>query len=48
MMHCISLRAGERLQRLSEHYDLVWSTGWEDKANFYLPRLLGVGWSCPT
>lgn len=43
MMHCISLRAGERLQRLSEHYDLVWSTGWEDKANFYLPRLLGIG-----
>jgi hypothetical protein len=43
MMHCISLRAGLRLQRLAEHYDLVWATGWEDKANFYLPRLLGIG-----
>ncbi len=43
MMHCISLRAGERLQRLSEHYQLIWATGWEEKANFYLPNLLGVG-----
>ena len=43
MMHCISLRAGGRLQRLAEHYDLVWATGWEDKANFYLPQFLGIG-----
>lgn len=43
MMHCISLRAGLRLQRLSEHYELVWASGWEEKANFYLPHLLGVG-----
>jgi len=42
MMHCISLRAGERLRRLAEHYDLVWASGWEDKANFYLPSLLGL------
>jgi hypothetical protein len=42
MIHCISLRAGERLQRLSEHFDLIWATGWEDKANFYLPAMLGL------
>jgi len=42
VMHCISLRAGERLGRLAEHYDLFWATGWEDKANFYLPRMLGL------
>jgi hypothetical protein len=42
MLHCISLRAGERLQRLSEHFELVWATGWEEKANFYLPTLLGL------
>jgi hypothetical protein len=42
MMHCISLRAGERLQRLAEYYDLLWATGWEEKANFYLPGLLGL------
>jgi hypothetical protein len=28
--------------RLSEHFELVWASGWEDKANFYLPSLLGL------
>ena len=42
MMHCISLAAGERLRRLGEDFDLVWATGWEAKANDYLPRLLGL------
>ena len=42
MVHCISLAAGERLQRLAEHYELVWATGWEDKANYYLPNILGL------
>jgi hypothetical protein len=40
--HCISLVCGDRLQRLSEHFELVWASGWEEKANFYLPHLLGV------
>jgi hypothetical protein len=40
--HCISLPVGERLLRLSEHFELVWASGWEDKANFYLPQLLGL------
>lgn len=38
----ISLSVGERLVRLSEHFELVWASGWEDKANFYLPSLLGL------
>jgi hypothetical protein len=42
MVHCISLRAGERLQRLYRHYELVWASGWEDKANYYLPQMLGL------
>jgi hypothetical protein len=42
MVHCISLVAGERLGRLAEQYDLVWATGWEDKANDYLPNILGL------
>lgn len=42
MLHCISLAAGERLRRLSEHYELVWATGWEDRANDHLPSLLGL------
>ena len=42
MVHCISLAAGERLRRLEDHYELVWATGWEEKANFYLPSILGL------
>jgi hypothetical protein len=40
--HRISLAAGERLLRLAGSFELVWASGWEDKANFYLPQLLGV------
>src|SRR5690348_16023894 len=40
--HCISLVCGDRLLRLSESFELVWASGWEDKANFYLPQLLGL------
>lgn len=40
--HCISLPVGDRLLRLAEQFDLVWASGWEDKANFYLPQLLGM------
>src|SRR6476661_4311652 len=40
--HRISLVAGDRLLRLSERFELVWASGWEDKANFYLPELLGL------
>jgi hypothetical protein len=42
MVHCISLAAGERLRRLSQHYELAWATGWEARANDYLPHLLGL------
>ncbi len=42
VLHCISLRAGERLRRLGEVFELVWASGWEDKANFYLPQMLGL------
>jgi hypothetical protein len=40
--HLISLAVGDRLRRLSEHFELVWASGWEDKANFYLPAMLGL------
>jgi hypothetical protein len=42
MVHCISLRAGPRLLRLADHYELVWATGWEDRANDHLPKILGL------
>jgi hypothetical protein len=42
VVHCISLPTGERLRRLGEHYDMVWATGWEEKANDYMPNVLGM------
>ncbi len=38
--HCIPADAGARLVRLAERFDLVWATGWEDKANEFLPFIL--------
>jgi len=38
--HCIPEGVGERLERLAERFELVWATGWEEKANEYLPYLL--------
>lgn len=42
MPHFISSTAGARLRRLVDRYQLIWATGWEDKANEYLPNLLGL------
>ena len=38
--HCISDGASARLGRLADAFELVWATGWEEKANEYLPLLL--------
>ncbi len=40
--HCIPPDAGPRLVRLADSFDLVWATGWEEKANEYLPHILGL------
>jgi hypothetical protein len=40
--HFLSATAGQHLQALAEVFELVWATGWEEKANEYLPRLLGL------
>ena len=42
MVHCISLRAGERLQRLAEDYELVWATGWRTKPTTTCRRCSGT------
>ena len=42
ILHCIGHDAGARLVRLAERFELVWATGWEEKANEYLPRLLAL------
>jgi hypothetical protein len=38
--HCIPEGVGERLATLAEHFELVWATGWEERANDHLPHLL--------
>jgi hypothetical protein len=40
--HFLSTRAAEHLLDLRSSFDLVWCSGWEDKADEYLPGLLGV------
>jgi hypothetical protein len=40
--HLISHEAGDQLRKLGDVYELVWATGWEDRANDYLPRILGL------
>jgi hypothetical protein len=40
--HFLSGSAGGHLRRLSEAFELAWCTGWEEKANEYLPRALGL------
>ena len=42
VLHYLSGGAGEHLRRLSALYELVWCTGWEERANEYLPRALGL------
>jgi hypothetical protein len=40
--HLLSATAGDHLRRLSDAFDPVWCTGWEEKANDYLPHALGL------
>lgn len=45
--HLISATAGQHLLRLGNVFELVWASGWEEKANEYLPRLLGLEGELP-
>jgi hypothetical protein len=45
--HFISAAAGEHLRTLSRAFELVWCTGWEEKANEYLPWALGLPGELP-
>lgn len=42
--HCIPPDSGPLLVRLAERFELVWATGWEEKANEYLPGILDLPW----
>jgi hypothetical protein len=40
--HYLSSIAAQNLLELGEHFRLVWCSGWEEKADEYLPHLLGL------
>jgi hypothetical protein len=40
IIHCIGSNAASRLAKLAHRYELVWATGWEEKANEYLVHIL--------
>ena len=40
--HFLSSTAAAHLLALLPRFDLVWASGWEEKANEHLPRLLGL------
>jgi hypothetical protein len=42
MPHFLSATAAAHLLGLADHFDLVWASGWEERADEHLPRLLGL------
>lgn len=42
ILHFLSEQAGRHLLVLAEHFELVWCSGWEEKANEHLPGALGI------
>ena len=45
--HFLSVSTGEHLRTLSDAFELAWCTGWEEKANDYLPLALGLDGPLP-
>jgi hypothetical protein len=47
IVHLISATAAEHLQRLGAAYQVVWCSGWEEKANEHLVAALALGGPLP-
>jgi hypothetical protein len=47
MAHCIPDGLGPKLERVAPYYEIVWATGWEDRANERLPEILGLPGELP-
>lgn len=47
-VHCIREACGGHFRRLAAHFELVWATGWEERANEHLPWILGLEGEWPT
>ena len=45
--HFLADPAGRHLRRLGDRFELAWCTGWEEKANDYLPLALGLAGPLP-
>ena len=45
--HFLSATAAAHLLDLAGHFDLVWASGWEERANDHLPHLLGLPGGMP-
>jgi hypothetical protein len=45
--HFLSATAAAHLLELASAFDLIWASGWEEKANEYLPRLIGLDGPLP-
>ena len=43
MPHLLSHEAAEHLQALDAVYEIVWCSGWKDRANDHLPHVLELG-----
>ena len=48
IVHVIGDSFGRLLARLRDRFELVWATGWEEKANEYLVHLLEMESELPT
>lgn len=42
IVHFLSAAAGRHLLALADTFELAWCSGWEEKANDYLPEALGL------
>ena len=42
IQHYLSAVAGEHLRALAGHFEMVWCTGWEERANEHLVHALGL------
>jgi hypothetical protein len=47
ILHFLSAGAGNHLLALSERFELVWASGWEEKANDHLPLALALPGELP-
>ena len=47
MAHCIDPLVGARVAQLAETFEIVWATGWEERANDSLPGILELPGELP-